>query len=526
MDILVLLSAVSLCLAGAAGAIKQMHMMQQNSYYLSRYFKWLASQSDFGFYARTALGVIIALLFMVKWYAFAFIISLLFAAFCLCKNIKEQKKAIKPLVFTQRIIRTFSVAVALLFIGVLLFALVQNGIIKIVALTLCFVLGIFPELLTAASFIIMKPVEKAITNGFINDAKKILASNKNLKVIGVTGSYGKTSVKFILARILSEKFNVLATPQSFNTPMGVVRTIREKLRPQTEIFVCEMGAKNVGDIKEICHIVHPDLGLITSVGEQHLETFKTLENVCSTKFELYHAVKQKGGKVFANVNSAPIYERQECGADIIGYGTKENAFARAENISYSAQGAEFDVTLSGETIHLKTKLLGAHNVINITGAAALAKELGVKGEDIAYAVSRLEQTQHRLELKPFKNGSVMIDDAYNSNPEGCLEAVNVLSRFENSFKVIITPGLVELGDREYDVNYSLGVHAAKAADVIITVGKKRSEPIVKGALDNGFKKENLFVAESFKNALEIFEPFAKSGTVLLVENDLPDNYLK
>ena len=137
MDILVLLSAVSLCLAGAAGAIKQMHMMQQNSYYLSRYFKWLASQSDFGFYARTALGVIIALLFMVKWYAFAFIISLLFAAFCLCKNIKEQKKAIKPLVFTQRIIRTFSVAVALLFIGVLLFALVQNGIIKIVALTLC-----------------------------------------------------------------------------------------------------------------------------------------------------------------------------------------------------------------------------------------------------------------------------------------------------------------------------------------------------------------------------------------------------
>jgi UDP-N-acetylmuramoyl-tripeptide--D-alanyl-D-alanine ligase len=214
------------------------------------------------------------------------------------------------------------------------------------------------------------------------------------------------------------------------------------------------------------------------------------------------------------------------GADIIGYGTKENAFARAENISYSAQGAEFDVTLSGETIHLKTKLLGAHNVINITGAVALAKELGVKNEDIAYAVSRLEQTSHRLELKPFKNGSVMIDDAYNSNPEGCLEAVNVLSRFKDSFKVIITPGLVELGDREYDVNYSLGAHAAKAADVIIAVGKKRSEPIVKGALDSGFKKDNLFVADSFKNALEIFEPYAKSGTVLLVENDLPDNYLK
>lgn len=526
MNIFILLSAVSLCLAGAAGAIKQMHMMQQNSYYLSRYFKWLSGESDFGFYARTALGAVIALLFMVKWYAVAFIICLLFAAFCLYKNIKEQKKAIKPLVFTQRIIRTFSIAVALLLVSTALFALVQNTVVKIVAITLCFILGIFPELLTAASFIIMKPAEKAITKGFINDAKKILRSNRHLKVIGVTGSYGKTSVKFILARILSEKFNVLATPQSFNTPMGVVRTIREKLRPQTEIFVCEMGAKNVGDIKEICDIVNPTMGLITSVGEQHLETFKTLENVCSTKFELYDAVKKNDGKVFANINSAPIYERQQRGADIIGYGTKDGAVALAENIVYSAQGTTFEVVLENERINLSTKLLGAHNVINITGAVALAKELGVKNEDIAFAVSRLEQTQHRLELKPFKNGSVMIDDAYNSNPEGCLEAVNVLSRFKDSFKVIITPGLVELGEREYDVNYSLGAAAAKAADVIIAVGKKRSEPIVKGAKEAGFKNENLFVAESFKNALEIFEPFAKSGTVLLVENDLPDNYLK
>ena len=526
MNIFILLSAISLSLAGTAGAIKQMHMMQQNSYYLSRYFKWLAGENNFGFYARTALVVLVALLFVVKWYVLALIVSLLFAAFCLYKNIKEQKKAIKPLVFTQRIIRTYAAVIAIFMVLIIVFALCKAPVLRISALTLCFIFGIFCEIPTALAFVLMKPIEKVITKGFINDAKKILRSNRHLKIIGVTGSYGKTSVKFILARILSEKFNVLATPQSFNTPMGVVRTVREKLRPQTEIFVCEMGAKNVGDIKEICDIVNPTMGLITSVGEQHLETFKTLENVCSTKFELYDAVKKKGGKVFANINSAPIYERQGCGADIIGYGTVDTAFARAENVSYSAQGAEFDVVIGTEKIHLTTKLLGAHNVINITGAVLVAKELGVKNEDIAFAVSRFEQTQHRLELKPFKNGSIMIDDAYNSNPEGCLEAVNVLSRFKDSFKVIITPGLVELGDREEQVNYSLGAAAAKAADVIIAVGKKRSEPIVKGALDNGFKNENLFVAESFKNALEIFEPFAKSGTVVLVENDLPDNYLK
>ncbi len=526
MDILVLLCAVFMAVAGAAGAVQHLHMMQQNSYYLGRYFKWLSGESDSGFYVRTALGVAVALFFILKWSVAALILSIAFAALNLALCVKKQKAAIKPLVFTQRIIRTFATEIVLFLALVLVYALVKSTAVQVAALTLCFVFGIFCEIPTVLAFLIMKPVEKAITKGFINDAKKILKSNRRLKIIGVTGSYGKTSVKFILARILSEKFNVLATPQSFNTPMGVVRTIREKLRPQTEVFVCEMGAKNVGDIKEICDIVHPDLGLITSVGEQHLETFKTLNNVTKTKFELYDAVKEKGGKVFANINSAPIAERLMSGADIIGYGTKDKAFVRAQNITYSEQGAEFDVVMGNEKIHLATKLLGAHNVINITGAVALAKELGVKNEDIAFAVSRLEQTEHRLQLKPFKNGSIMIDDAYNSNPEGCLEAVNVLSRFENKTKVIITPGLVELGDREYDVNYSLGAHAAKAADVIIAVGKKRSEPIVKGAIEAGFNESRLFVAESFKNALEFFEPFAKSGTVVLVENDLPDNYLK
>ena len=146
------------------------------------------------------------------------------------------------------------------------------------------VLGaVSPFLVLAANFL-NKPIEKAINRWFINDAKRILKSCPDLTVIGVTGSYGKTSVKFILKTLLEARFNVLATPESYNTPMGVVITVRNHLRATHEVFVCEMGARHVGDIKEICDIVHPNHGIITSVGPQHLETFFTLDNVKKTKF--------------------------------------------------------------------------------------------------------------------------------------------------------------------------------------------------------------------------------------------------
>lgn len=512
--------------AGMAGVIKQLHMLQQNSYFLSRYLKWVKEDTSNYIYVQCAVCAVMAIFIAFKMHFVSMVALAVFTVVTAYLNIKGQKKAIKPLVFTKRIIRTLSLCAGLLLILALLFIVFKGTLFGIIILTVLLVLGIFPETLALVCSLIMMPVEKSITKGFIKDAKRILSEHKNLTIVGVTGSYGKTSFKFILAKLLSQKYNVLATPQSFNTPMGVVRTIREMLRPQIQIFVCEMGAKNVGDIKEICDIVNPDMGVITSVGEQHLETFKSLENICSTKFELYDAVMNKGGKVFANTSSAPINKRKENGANILAYSTEKTGDVVAANIKYSSSGSSFDIVFSDGKIPVTTKLLGAHNVINITGAAAVARELGVEPTDIAFAVSRLEPTQHRLELKPFKKGSVLIDDAYNANPEGCIEAVNVLSRFEGMKKVIITPGLVELGEKEYESNYALGTAAAKHCDVIILVGKNRSKPLAAACGDAGFNEENLFIAESFKEAMDIFTPIADENTVVLFENDLPDNYLK
>jgi UDP-N-acetylmuramoyl-tripeptide--D-alanyl-D-alanine ligase len=216
-----------------------------------------------------------------------------------------------------------------------------------------------------------------------------------------------------------------------------------------------MGAKKTGDIKELCDLVSPDCALITTVGPQHLDTFGSVDNVFKTKFELYDSVKQKDGKVFTCGESEEIKSRIG-GKDVILYGSDDSFSYYADNVEYTAQGESFDLHLAGETVKITTKLLGSHNVMNIVGAAAVAHSFGVSAEQIRFAVSRLTAPEHRLEIKRYAKGSTLIDDAYNSNPVGCLEACRVLSRFAPMKRVLITPGLVELGSEEYKHNFRLG----------------------------------------------------------------------
>ena len=521
MKLYLLLSIIIASVSGLFSVTRQFQMFQQNSYFLSRYYSWLKGELPL---LSVAIYVIVSLLFGNKLYFCLFVLCVI----CLVANIilaiKHQKKSIKKLVFTSRIKRLYFTSAIILFVLILLYVIFPKVIVGGLAVVLLLLLSLVSPILCFLAAVINAPVEKSFAKGFIKDAKKKLGEHKNLKVIGITGSYGKTSVKFILTRILSERFNTLCTPQSFNTPMGVVRTVREHLKPQTEIFVCEMGAKNIGDIKEICDIVSPDYGIITSVGPQHLDTFKSVDNVFKAKFELYDAVKQKGSTVFVNGDSKELISRINQ-AEYTVYGTNPEFDYSAKNISYKKDGSQFDIKLGDETVTLKSKLLGMHNIINITGAAALAYSLGVSAKEIKYAVASLKPTEHRLEMKPCINGSVMIDNAYNSNPEGSIGAVNVLGSFDEMKKVIITPGLVELGDKEYDYNYALGLEAAKICDIIILVGKNRSKPMQDAVNSTSFNKENLFVASSFFEAMDIYNQFANNNTVVLVENDLPDNYL-
>ncbi len=517
-------SAVLLAFAGVAAFVGQMQLFQQNSYFPKRYLKNIKENGSKGVAFRLILLVLLLLLSAASRIGplmFA-VISLVYAFGSILSAVRKQKRSIIPLKFTARVRRNFYL------IG---FVLAASATLQIIFggwqfywfLNLTAVFAVIPQLSVLVCFALLYPVEKRITKHYIKSAKKILSAHKDLKVIGVTGSYGKTGTKNILYKMLSEKYNTFVSPKNFNTTLGVVRSVRESMPRAAQVFICEMGAKKKNDIKEICDLVHPTVGLITSVGPQHLDTFGNIETVVSTKFELKTAVDGRGGTVYCNGDNEYIKDYMK-GEKGVLYGTNKGDFY-ASDISCSALGTTFNLHLRDESISVQTKLLGAHNVVNIVGAAAVAYDMGVTAKQLAFAISRLNQTEHRLELKRTVGGATLIDDAYNANPVGSAEACRVLARFDGMKKVIITPGLVELGEKEEEYNFNLGAVAAECADYIILVGKNRSKPLYDGVLSKNFSKEKLFVASSFNEAMSIFAPLADSNTVLLIENDLPDNYL-
>ena len=425
-----------------------------------------------------------------------------------------RQKAKKPFVMTKRMQRLL-VTYAILHLLALVFLLFMPDGGGFGALLCSFCLTGAPWLLLLADSL-NRPVEKAIDNHYIRDAKRILADCPDLTVIGVTGSYGKTSVKFFLEKLLSAEYNVLVTPENYNTTLGVVRTIRERLRAQHKLFVCEMGARNVGDIKEICDLVHPKYGVITAIGPQHLESFGSLGNIIKTKFELAEALPADG-ILFANQDDVNIRNRKPS-VQVVGYGLTRGDYM-VENLAVSPRGSTF--TLRG--VEFRTRLLGAHNVQNICAAIAVANTLGIPLEKLRLPVQQLESVPHRLQLLG-GGARTVIDDAYNSNPAGAAAALEVLSAFP-ALRILVTPGMVELGEKQESLNRDFGAQAADKCDYAILVGAKQAPPIKAGLLSAGFPEDRVLVCETVQEAVtraDALEPGRER--VILLENDLPDNY--
>lgn len=447
-----------------------------------------------------------------------------------------QEKFKKPLVFTKRVWRIYSVS-AVISVGIYLACILATdthaeywGGYQAPALCvgLMLLLSIFSWAIAILSVIVLMPVEKMINQKYWNEASSILKSMPDLTVVGITGSYGKTSTKHYLNRILSEKFEVLMTPGSYNTPMGVIRTIREMMKPYDQIFICEMGAKQLGDIKEICDLVHPDMGIVTAVGPMHLESFKSMENVQKTKFELVDSLPANG---LAVVNNDFDYcadrrvDNVECARYCLNSDSNNECEYVAENIKYSPSGTTFDVKRKdGETFSLTTRLVGSCNISNLLGAVIIALRLGMDVETIRRAVSRIEQVEHRLSVKQTPGGVTIIDDAFNSNPSGSKMALEVLSGFKDGKRIVVTPGMIELGDKQAELNEKLGEEIAANSDIAIIVGEYNREALVKGIKTAGFDADHLYEVGSFNEAQKVLSEILKSGDTVLYENDLPDTF--
>lgn len=506
-------------------------MLQQNSYRIGRYWKWIKKGQD-----TTWKLVDLALIFILFSTLLPLqVATLIVGITCIVKCILIlRKKYKKPLVFTKRVWRIYSVS-TLLSLGAYIAIFVTQGspdnYIGIyrgpaVSLGWMLMLAILSEFIVIISVVILMPVENAINRKYYNQAKKILESLPELKIIGITGSYGKTSTKHYLNRILSEKYDVLMTPGSYNTPMGVIRTVREMMKPYNEVFICEMGAKQKGDVKEICDLVNPDMGIITAVGPMHLESFKSMENVQSTKFELADALPQDG---LAVVNNDFEYcaNRPVNNVECMRYGVTNpvNSDFRAVDIHYTPQGTAFTIEgPDGFRLEIETRLLGECNISNLLGAVIIALRLNVEPEAIKRAIRSIDQVEHRLNVKQTAGGVTIIDDAFNSNPSGSRMACEVLSHFTDGKRIIVTPGMIELGDEEYDLNREFGINIAKNVDIAIVVGQYNRDAIVKGILSADFDEENLYIVDSFNEAQQLLAKILKSGDTVLYENDLPDTF--
>ena len=440
-----------------------------------------------------------------------------------CRSILQAKKAKKPFVVTMRVKRTWiTSAVVFTLLCALIGFLLRGDEPRL------YFIGLFPLLLplwVALAGLLAWPIEKLVSEMYFRDAQKKLAARPDLIKIGITGSYGKTSVKFILGTILQEKFQVLVTPSSFNTPMGVTRIIREKLMPAHQVFVAEMGARHVGDIKELCRLVHPHHGVLTSVGPQHLDTFRTLERIKSTKYELMDAIPDGGCCFFPDdkdicreLFDKTRKEKRLCSV----HSSTDDADVWATDIRVSPQGSTFVLHTMNDEIACQTRLLGEHNIQNIVLAATVGIHLGMTLRQVARGISKIMPVEHRLQLIP-SSGVTIIDDAFNSNPNGARAALKVLKDFEGR-RIIITPGMVELGAGEEQFNYDFGKTMAECVDVAILVGRKHTAPIARGLKEAGFPEANLFVVSTLEEAGAILRQIGRPGDVALFENDLPDNY--
>ncbi|MDR0649715.1 MAG: UDP-N-acetylmuramoyl-tripeptide--D-alanyl-D-alanine ligase [Synergistaceae bacterium] len=522
-DLGLLLSVALFIVCWALAALRNYHIFQLNSYKPLSQLRWLRRNLAGEYLLRYAYfaAVPVISLFTEDPALAAYV----FTALCALHAIANRpRKAKKPLVFTNRLKRMFATDAALT--AAALAGAFHFGS-PYPALSLWLMAAPLVTLLTNA---INAPVEKRINDRYIEDARRIIKNMPRLTVIGVTGSYGKTSTKYFLHRVLSSKFNVLMTPESYNTTMGVVKTIRNDLRPFHEVFVCEMGARNAGDIKEICDIVSPRLGVITSIGPQHLESFGTMQNIVRTKFELADALPDDGA-LFANGDNAHIRGEiaRRGGCRAVSYGMSECDYI-AKDISVSSAGSAFTVAFPdrpGKSARLakefSTKLLGRHNVTNILAALAVADYLGVDADAAAVSVRRLEAVPHRLQLIS-RGGMIIIDDAYNSNESGSSAALEVLGGFDG-FKILVTPGMVELGEEQDRLNRKFGQMAASVCDFVILVGERVTGSILAGLKSASYPDEKIFIARDVVSAFERAAAIrANKQKVVLVENDLPDNY--
>lgn len=518
---------------------RAVHILQLEEYDNGRALRWAARS---WLLDRAPAAVIVvtiafaALLVTVlgNWdFASAITAALFFALLGLALPLRfRAKPAKKPLAVTMRVRRLFgALAIVLLLCAVLLLLIgwaagASGGAAVLIAPALVWLAVALGPLPAAGANLLALPVEAAIKRRYRNEAIATLR-RVNPKIVAITGSYGKTTTKELVAAILAARYRVLKTPQSYNTVMGITRCVREQLRDDCELFVVEMGMYTTGEIRELCRFVGgPDASAIVGVNEQHLERTGSIENTMRAKYEIVEGTKPGGLAVFNvdNANCARLADRTNDGrVRVARVGTQAGLDLWADNITVTPKLMRFDVHDGTTTVTVRTRLLGRHLVPNFLIALALGKEMGVDLKTAANKLTAIAPVGHRLAVSEVE-GTLVIDDAYSANVDGARAALALLAELPAQRRFVVTPGIVELGQVEAERNREFGVQAAKVADTLLIVGERPGGYVREGALAAGLPPERAIACENLSAAQAHLRALTRPGDAILFENDLPDNY--
>ncbi len=511
-----------LCLS----TVKMLGVMQQGAYKNTSFWRWLKSKNNLLFNRLSVLALCLALAQVITSLCFSFLgtkTALLLSAIpffflLLVYGKADGKYALKvPATRTGRYKRLFGVyclytAITSYFlISLLGFLSEWNGskVYSLIAYAPFAVMPILLPLLLCLANLTTRPFENRRNAKFVKYAGQVL-DEANMITVGVVGSYGKTSVKNILKTLLSEKYSVVQTPESFNTPTGIARTVFSAGFGNKQVFIAEMGARKAGDIKELCGIVKPRYAVFTGVCRQHIETFGSLDNVFAEKSEILRCGAEK----------------VVCGNSLREWiGEAENAIYASEAEELCLKGGEtkFCLTVGGERIEVRTKLLGRSSAEDIALAVTLAYEMGLTVEEIERGIAKLQPIPHRLQLIE-SNGVYILDDGYNCNAVGAKSALEVLASFKGR-KCVVTPGIIECGILEAEINGELGKEIAdKNLDKVILVGDTLVNAVKDGYAASGGDKEKLVTVKTLGEAQNLLSEWIAEGDCVLFLNDLPDAY--
>ncbi len=355
----------------------------------------------------------------------------------------------------------------------------------------------------------------------INKAKIKLAGYKNLTVIGITGSYGKSSVKNFLGNILSNKFRIIKTPKNINTEIGVAKFILNNDFTHKDIFVVEMGAYRVGEIKLICDMVKPKIGVLTAISEQHLSLFGNIKMTQRAKYELLRSLPEDG---LAVVNSDNEYCREyldelKCKKATFGVEDEYKPDFLIEEVVHSEKGIILSGKMYGKEIKVEAPVIGIHNAKNIAPCFLVADFLKLSIEEMISQSKSLTLPEKVLSVINYGE-AIILDDSYNSNYHGFCAGLDVLGRYPNRKRIIITRGIPELGSASFDIHLKLGGEIAYVADELIIIDKDNLKALTEG-VGKKFNTEIKFV-ERPEELLEIVKRYKNTRSVILLENRVPD----